>query len=200
VSQAAAALGRSDKSIRRLIARGDLRAIKQRTRTGQEWRIPVEDVAALGGQVTDTDGQVTDTDGQVTDTDGHQVTDRDGQEMTVSLAQVETRLARIEGVLAGQWMSELSAEVAAMSALLRTLGETHESLRQELAASREESRKQAEEHQQELTTIQEAAQRREEATQRREEALLSRLEALQEAWSRPWWKRLWPWDKGSTHD
>ncbi len=75
VSQAAARLKCSDKSIRRKIERGELEAHKVKTATGQEWRIKfgtVPDVQELDrpglDRETDTDGQVTDSKSGETDT------------------------------------------------------------------------------------------------------------------------------------
>ena len=143
VAQAAAALGVSGSSILRMIERGELRATKVRTRTGKEWRIVAEDVTALTEvKSPDTRNETTDKSGfheDLTETDTKlkpdltppdtRLTPPDPEQL---LAPIEARLTRIEGALAGKWVSELAEQ-------LRKLDETNEGLRRELTEAREEA-------------------------------------------------------------
>ncbi len=101
VAQAMAALARSDKSIRRMIERKDLRAEKVRTATGQEWRIMPADVARFAHGETGSIGQVSDTAGQVPDTAGSTAGTLDTR-----------RMDRMEGYLAGQMDAAIARAVS----------------------------------------------------------------------------------------
>ena len=97
------------------------------------------------------------------------------------LAPIEARLTRIEGALAGKWVSELAEQ-------LRKLDETNEGLRRELTEAREEACRREEE------AYRREAEAREEAC-RREEVLVKQLAEIQQELRRSWWSRLWPWEK-----
>jgi len=146
VAQAMTALQKSDKSIRRMIERGDLSAHKVKTATGQEWRIVAADVARFAGgvpevlpdtagQVTDTNGRATvgetDSTGQVTEGETEQVTDSAGS----TAGTLDTRrLDRMEGYLAGQMEATIAAAVeravlAAQAPLLARIDELSEQIK-----------------------------------------------------------------------
>ena len=57
VTDTCAALGKRDKSVRRMISRGDLHAVKVKSDTVQEWRIDPTSVDQSTGQETDSDRQ-----------------------------------------------------------------------------------------------------------------------------------------------
>ncbi len=135
VAEVCARLRRSDKSVRRMIERGDLKAEKVKTDTGQEWRIDPSSVPSGDGRETDTDGHRNPRDGQVTEgeTDStgqlnQTVTDTDGQ---ATEAVTDT----------GQ--STLSAHLL----------EENRFLRAQLEAAEQERRQRAEEHARQLAEL-----------------------------------------------
>jgi Helix-turn-helix domain len=101
VTETCIALGKSDKSIRRMIARGELHAEKIRTGNGQEWRIDPESVTHCGGQVPAGAGIVTTIDCNRRDSDGHE-TDSIRTHLLPSAGAVtklgrDSHIARLEG-------------------------------------------------------------------------------------------------------
>lgn len=136
--QAATQLNRSERTIRRMIQRGELRAERVSGPTGIELRINAQDVEELleergevvdsGGHLAKTVGQVADTVGSLSDTVGH---------LSASLQTQGERLARIEGAVAGQWVTELTAQQQVVGEALKELTEEVKKLREENSALRE---------------------------------------------------------------
>jgi len=91
-------------------------------------------------------------------------------------APLETRLARIEGLVAGQWGAEWAQRLQELTAATEKF--------------RQEAQQREERYVQELTTLREEARQREEEARQREAVWRERLEKIQEELRRPWWKRL----------
>jgi chromosome segregation ATPase len=128
VTQTCAALGKSDKSVRRMIARGDLLAEKIKTDKGQEWRIDPESVADQGGQMTGCNGRETSLnwnrrirENQQADTDVSYLSDGDG---ILTSLETDTQVARLEGYVARDMELLIRRSIeAAQAPLLERIGQ-----------------------------------------------------------------------------
>jgi len=169
--QAAQALHRSERCIRRWIATGKLKAEKVSGPTGAEWRINAEDVAALGDDLPHPAAPLPHPTGQAGEDLPHPAAPSVGAELTEEVHLIETRLARIEGALTGAWLTDLAAKLDALE-------EENAQLRREVIQAQHEA--------------QVLAQRQAEEAHRREEELLAELRAIREQLGKPpWWKRWW---------
>jgi len=193
LTQATHALHRSERCIRRWIATGKLPAEKISGPTGAEWRIDAAAVAALGGDLPDPAGPCR----TLPDILPHPTGQSEGdlsylaapsaeEELTAEVHLIETRLARIEGALAGAWVSELTEG-------LRDLATLTKSLKSEMEVSHQREEALAAK----IDAWQEEAHCRDEQAGRREEQLLAELQGIKAALNRPpWWGRLWERIKG----
>ena len=162
VNEAAKHYGVSVRTIRRWCADGRIPA----QRIGKEWEIEsLPDIADIADVRMSEPADIADT----------------GDVRTEALDVIEARLARIEGVLAGQFMSELSGQV---SELRTSVSATVSELIQELREEREASRSQQE-------TLLELMQANHEEEERRAAEQTAQLEALRAELAelkKPWWK------------
>ena len=169
LSEAAVLLGISERTIRKRISNGEIQAKKVSTGRGVAWRIPEDALGEVEVSERESEGLV-----EVSERESEGLTERVA-EVSASLQTlqegVDTRLSRIEGVLAGQFSSEVIQRLQELTNVVHSL--------EEKAAQRE------------ATLRKELAQTRAVAEDREKE-LTQRLDELRQVMEQPlpWWKRL----------
>jgi len=176
LAEAAVRLGVSERTVRNRIARGEIPAEKVSIGKGWAWRIP-EDALEVSEVVSEPISEKKVVSEVVSEPISSLISEtvtEVSERLTVLQNGVDTRLSRIEGVLAGQFISDITKQLSELAA-------SNDQLKRELQETREELRQ------------------REKAAVQREAELLTRLGSIERTLQRkPWWRWfLLPSKKGS---
>ena len=182
LTQAVAILGRSERTIRRLIQSGQIRAEKVIVSTGQRWLLNSEDVARLVEEVPTPADPTADLNGNQSNTEERPIQVEEvptpADPTADPGADLPLTVARIEGAMVQQWVGLVA------------------DLRTELQELKEATRERDAEAQRREETLLELMQSNHEAEERRATEQTAQLEALREELAelkKPWWK--WWWRK-----